>query len=262
MLTLIICAGIYLPNGQFLPNAGDGHAKNARRFINLYPELMQLSYTTYEKEDDFLLQCGCAIIAGYDGHRCFKVADDNPYPVIKALREMYESSDEFEIWNYWKINDNYLPVINSILDKIATAEVTEKFEDNKTAEVIDCQKTVDDSNTHKNLNHVTKEVTTMNLNNKRGFILQGKWYPNVACGHEVNARKIVEANNWKQEWYNSGEDYQDFLVLRKGAVQLGSGLDTKKIVASTKFYNYSKLDRICKMYSIESENYDYVLMEG
>lgn len=61
---------------------------------------------------------------------------------------------------------------------------------------------------------------------KYGFILIGKFYPNSGTGHEKNAQEIIRKKGWKREFDNYYErthrSYQDFLVMEKGAIQLGS----------------------------------------
>ena len=96
----------------------------------------------------------------------------------------------------------------------------------------------------------------MNLKNKVGFIVAGTFYSNSGKGHESNAREIINKMGWTEEWKNG--DAQDFLVCYKGAIQLGSGHYSKKIIACVKFFNESKIDKIAKMYSIEDYEYDLV----
>ncbi|MBR3003315.1 MAG: hypothetical protein IKF38_07190 [Clostridia bacterium] len=226
MPKLTVCAGIFLPNGEFIPNAGDGHAKNARRICDSYPELAELLNNSSENEDDFIIQCGCAIVAGYDGNRCFKIAENNPFPEILTLKQMYEDAG-ISIWAYWQFHDEYLPVITRFLEK----NKSERFQEKNSREW---------------------RTTTMDLNGKRGFIINGEWYPNTGLGgHDGNAFSLIENKGWKKEWLATGDNPHDFLVIHKGAIQLGSGGTAKKIVLSSKFHSELKLRALKRMYNLE-----------
>lgn len=79
---------------------------------------------------------------------------------------------------------------------------------------------------------------------KYGFILQGKFYPNEGYGHEANARAIVQ----KKGWNCTSLTYQDYLVLEKRAIQIGSGSTPDAIIACSRFYSRSEVERIGKKY--------------
>lgn len=114
----ILSCGIFLPNGRFLPNQGDGHTKNAIRFCNKYPKLDQLRMSEKNMNaDDFIITAGCAIVASYCGKRCIKVADNNKSPIIKNLIIEYKKAG-YEIWDYWKINENSKAAMDEILKKM------------------------------------------------------------------------------------------------------------------------------------------------
>lgn len=61
---------------------------------------------------------------------------------------------------------------------------------------------------------------------KYGFILARDFYPNSGTGHEKNAQEIIRKKNWGKAYDNyyarTHGSYQDFLVMEKGAIQLGS----------------------------------------
>ena len=103
----ILSFGIFLPNGRFLPNQGDGHTKNAIRFCNNYPILDQLRISEKNMNaDDFIITAGCAIVASYCGKRCIKVAENNENSIINNLVIEYKEAG-YEIWKYWNIDATY-----------------------------------------------------------------------------------------------------------------------------------------------------------
>ena len=224
----IITYGIFLPNGRFLPNDADGHAKNACRFCEHYPELNQLRNNANDlKSDDFLITAECGIVVGYNGNRCFKVAVDNGNPVINNLAKEYKDCG-FEIWPYWNINNNYKNSLDIVIEKMPKMTVIVRNE------VIDI----------------------MNLYGKVGFLIEGKFYSNSGRGHEANARDIIHEKGWDSEWNNGNA--QDFLVLHKRAIQIGSGIFHEKIIASREFYNESKIEKVAKMYNIIDYSHDLI----
>ena len=113
----IITYGIFLPNGLFLPNGANGHAKNAVKFCENFPELDSLRNNCYDNADEFLIESGCAIIAGYRGDSCIKVAKNNNEPFIKNLIQMYKNLG-YQIWPYWEINSQYKTVMDNIINNI------------------------------------------------------------------------------------------------------------------------------------------------
>ena len=227
-----VSAGIFLPNGKFIPNAGDGHAKNAQRFCSKYPEIFSLMNQSPEPNDDFIIQCGFAILASYtyNGNWCFKVAKENPFPEIQKLKSEYQEKG-INIWQYWDINPNYLKKIREYPEIVNSIEVNKKE---------------------------TRIVATF-LNGKVGFILNNYWYPNMGMGHEGNARGIISNHNWQDEWIKSCMTGQDFIVLNKGAIQLGSSIYSKMIIASSRFYNERDLNIIMARYKLEKISYKTVL---
>lgn len=121
----IITSGIFLPNGLFLPNYSDGHAKNAGRFCEKYKKLESEMNKSILNADEFMISAGCAIVAGYDGVRCFKVAVDNQSTIINALTEMYKAA-EFKIWPYWNIDEKAYNVLNQIIMSMPKMELITK----------------------------------------------------------------------------------------------------------------------------------------
>ena len=96
----------------------------------------------------------------------------------------------------------------------------------------------------------------MDLRKKRGFILNGEFYFNSGNGHEGNAIEIINKCGWANEWRTGTA--QDFLVLEKRAIQIGSGDRYDRIVASRKFYSESTIDRVSKKYNIEDYHLDLI----
>lgn len=222
----ILTAGIILPNGRFLPNGGDGHSKNAIRFCWQYPRLDELRLSANEfNPDEFMISAGCAIIAGYRGKQCFKIAQDNKKANMNTLKKEYEEQG-FEIWPYWNINPEYENALEDIIRNMTKNQI------------------------------IVREKITMDLRGKVGFIIGGRFYPNNGRGHESNARDIIRSLGWDKQW-RSGEA-QDFLVCEKGAIQIGSGADWNKIVVGRQFFNESKVERIEKMYNLHGYRHDII----
>lgn len=122
-MPIIITPGIFLPNGRFLPNRGDGHSKNADRFCREFPELDKIKDSERSmNSDEFMLTAGCAIVAGYDGEPHFKVGKGNNYPIIKDLIVEYENEGYF-IESYIGVVEEYRIVLNTILNKIPKMEI-------------------------------------------------------------------------------------------------------------------------------------------
>lgn len=90
----------------------------------------------------------------------------------------------------------------------------------------------------------------MNLRNKRGFLISGVYHDNNGLGHESNALKIIQKNGWLDAWRENGYNAQDFIVLVKGAIQVGSGHRNEIIIVSSRFYTSSEIEGIKKKYSI------------
>lgn len=233
MPPIIYTPGIYLPNGEFIGNNGTGHAKNAREICKPYPELLDLMLNrSTDIYDDFIIMAGFAIVASYNSQYCFKVASDNPFPEILKLKGIYQkeiakSQDEMlQIWEYWKIQKEYLAEVKKI------AEL----------------------------------VNVKDLYNKRGFLLLGRnWYPinNTKDGHDSTAHEIIIKENWTNEWRNSRLNPQDFLVCNKAAVQLGSGIFSKIVIASKKYYDIIDLKALAskhKLYDTPKEKYVFQLI--
>ena len=118
----IITPGTLLPNGMFLPNSGDGHAKNAWRFCEKYEKLDLQKNKSVLNADEFLITAGCGIVATYSGKRCFKVAVDNPNELINQKVEAYRE-DGAEIWPYWKIDVEAITTLNEILNSMQTMQL-------------------------------------------------------------------------------------------------------------------------------------------
>ena len=92
----------------------------------------------------------------------------------------------------------------------------------------------------------------MNLNNKRGFLVNNTWYSVGGKGHEKTAQSIVNDMNWKTEWLNSRyNEAQDFLVFEKAAIKLGASVYPKIIVVSRNYYTEAKIDTVKHMYGLQ-----------
>ena len=216
---IITAPGIYLPNGKFLSNTGSGHAKNAKLFCERYPELYELldSQNDY-LADEFLIVAGCAIVAGYNGVACFKIAEDNDNPVLLSLKSKYVQ-EKFSIKNSWNINPQYKAVMDEVMKKLDTFEqdFTEKEDDD------------------------------MNLRGKAGFVVGRKFYSNNGLGHEKNAMELISKFKWN---WNGSMPAQDYVVIEKGAIQIGSGTNYDIVIVGKKFFTQPEAEGIKKQYQL------------
>lgn len=129
----IITPGIYMPNGLFLPNGGDGHRKNAIRFCQKFPELYQLKDSfSYLDADEFLIMGGCLIIAGYRGEKCIKVPYKDTNSFVQHLVEEYEKLN-FKVYRCWELDEKFKNVLDTALNSMKKAEII-LYKENKTNE--------------------------------------------------------------------------------------------------------------------------------
>jgi len=82
------------------------------------------------------------------------------------------------------------------------------------------------------------------------------FYSNKGNGHEANVRDIISEKGWSSQWEKGYA--QDFLVLKKKAIQIGSGGSPKTIVASQKFYTEKSLDEKVKKHNFYGYEYDLI----
>lgn len=88
---------------------------------------------------------------------------------------------------------------------------------------------------------------------KNGIIVGKQFYPNTGSGHEKNAREIIKRLGWtaeyKKYYQNTHRTYQDFLIMEKGAIQLGSS-GQRCIIYSVFKVSSEKIDPIIKEYNL------------
>lgn len=214
----ITAPGIFLPNGQFLPNTGNGHARNAILFCERYPELYEsLNSQKDYPADEFMIIAGCAITAGYAGVPCFKIAEDNDNPVLTELKNEYQQ-ENYSIYQSWKINSQYKAVIDKVMEE-------EYNKQSSTEEGEEC----------------------MNLRGKAGFVINKKFYSNNGLGHEKNAMELIQKFGW--DWRGS-ISAQDFVVCEKGAIQIGSGTNCDVMLVGKNFFTQPQAESIMKQYQL------------
>lgn len=125
-MPVIINNGIYLPNGLFVPNRGDGHAKNADRICDSFDELKRMKNASYQNSDDFLISAGCCIVAVYRGERCFKIASDNVCSVMVNIKHRYEQ-EGIKIWSYWNIDTVSHELMKSVVGGMPKMEIVRVY---------------------------------------------------------------------------------------------------------------------------------------
>ena len=92
---------------------------------------------------------------------------------------------------------------------------------------------------------------------KYGFIINERFYENkdnkgdkTKTGHEHNARHLIEKFGWEKQWNFKG-DAQDFMIKKKGAIQIGSGRRHNIIVASKNtFHTMAELEAKVKSFGL------------
>ena len=239
---IIHAPGIYLPNGEFVENRGHGHGANAREIF----ERMSKTESKSEKEaesrkklydymlksdenyDDFVLSAGFAIVASYGSKYCFKVAADNNFEQILKLKRLYQEEIEKYLSNtncedYWEDEKyqiwDYWNIRNEYSNEVR---------------------------------NIPEFVKVKDLYKKRGFLLLGRnWFD--ALDHDASALRIITSQMLNNEWRNSGRNAQDFLVYNKAAIQLGSSLQTKLVLASHEFYTLEDLEALKNKHNLHDE---------
>lgn len=73
-----------------------------------------------------------------------------------------------------------------------------------------------------------------------GFInpSENKFYPNILTNHKGNAEQIIIQKGWYDEWRNDNimrREAPDFLLFRKGFIQIGNS-DRRMIIVSSEYY--------------------------
>ena len=99
-----------------------------------------------------------------------------------------------------------------------------------------------------------------NLRNKRGFFWLGRWWPaGVHDGHEETARYIIveQSKKYPDSWIWDSKMYsaQDYMVLVKGAIQVGCASNPKVIVASGKTYSERDIEKFKNKHNLHGYKY-------
>lgn len=104
-----------------------------------------------------------------------------------------------------------------------------------------------------------------NLRNKRGFLWDNRWFPNVGNDHDKNAieilakyRNLYPSENWN--WWEEYSTAKDYLILRKKAIQIGCAGNAKCIIASAFYYTSREhlIEKIKEDYNLD--RYDVILI--
>ena len=230
----IVSCGIYLPNGIFLPNHGDGHCKNAKEFCEKNTKLNECMNQSYLNADEFLITAGCGIVASYSymKERCFKVASNNPSIKIAKLIASYQK-EKIKILPCWELDQKAYEILNEAIMDMNKMEVCVQAAGGK--------------------------EMCLKLRNKRGFFWNKKWYPNggnnATNGHEYNAMEIIREHEKlypNEDWdWRSDCSAQDFLVLKKKAIQIGSSGNAKCVIFGRKFYHDDEIEKFKIVHGIE-----------
>lgn len=87
--------------------------------------------------------------------------------------------------------------------------------------------------------------------NKLGFIILGNFVPIAGCGHDSMAMEIIRNNGWLSEFHKyTHSDPKDFLILKKGAIQIGSsGISTQIIYSSLK-HSRKDIEKVQEKYGL------------
>ncbi len=88
----------------------------------------------------------------------------------------------------------------------------------------------------------------------RGFIWDGKFFPNKGNGHEGNARDIIWSyqerypnENWDWHEFNSAKT---FLIMKKKAIQVASGTEPLCAIAAGMYYSKEDVNKILARYDL------------
>ena len=87
----------------------------------------------------------------------------------------------------------------------------------------------------------------MSVQMPSGFIWGGVFYKNSGQGHEGKAREIIDEfkkryPNEDWNWYSSHSS-KDFLILKKKAIQVGSGNEPLCAIAAAKYYTKKEVNK-------------------
>ena len=98
------------------------------------------------------------------------------------------------------------------------------------------------------------------LRNKRGFFWLGKWWPaGVKNGHEETAMCIITEQKLKNpeawNWDGGSCSAQDYMVLFKGAIQVGCASDPQVILAAGKTYSERDIEKFKKRHNLYGYRY-------
>ena len=101
---------------------------------------------------------------------------------------------------------------------------------------------------------------------RSGFFIKGffgtTFYDNHGKGHPANAHDIIEKNGWIKNYEKHKQKYSyepDYLIYIKGAIQIGSATEQRRVLVSVKKYTKEDLREFMLNHNIE--DYDYVMME-
>ena len=99
------------------------------------------------------------------------------------------------------------------------------------------------------------------LRNKRGFVWKDQWYPNGGGGHEKNAMDIIRNHRRScpsEDWdWNEGSA-QDYMVLKKRAIQIGNGTRAMCIIVAGRYYSSGQMEKFKYKYNLEG--YDVIFI--
>ncbi len=88
----------------------------------------------------------------------------------------------------------------------------------------------------------------------RGFIWNGKFLQNNGEGHEANARNIIwdckeRYPNEDWNWY-SYKSAEEFLVMKKKAIKIGSGNEPLCAIAAANVYTKEEVEKRLEKYGL------------
>lgn len=87
--------------------------------------------------------------------------------------------------------------------------------------------------------------------NKLGFIIKDDFYPITGKGHDGTAMEIISSHGWLSEYHNyNRSDPKDFLIFKKGAIQLGSSRISNQIIYSSLKHSRRDIEKIQKKYDL------------
>lgn len=84
-----------------------------------------------------------------------------------------------------------------------------------------------------------------------GFLIKNDFYPITGNGHDSTAMSIIRELGWLNAYHKyDRSDPKDFLIFKKGAIQLGCSGKSEVIIYSSLKHSAREIERIQRKYEL------------